>query len=493
MNRDEIAAIYNQGVDAMIDFVEQLLRALQQQQTLIEQQQVRIDSLAARVEELEQRLAQDSRNSNKPPSSDPFIKQTRSLRESTGRQSGGQKGHRGSSLPHVTVPDRVVVHGPERCATCGASLTDVEREVTAQRRQVFDIPPLKLEVTEHRLGVSRCPCCERENSGEFPSLVPCGASYGAGVKALAVFLHKEHLLPWRRTCEIIESLFGQPFSEGTVQHVVADCAAELSEMEHAIKAAISAAAQAHFDETGMYVENTRGWLHVAATGSLTAYAYHAKRGTEASREIGILPVFRGTATHDCLSSYFTYQACAHSLCNVHHLRELTFAHEVMNREWAGEMKELLKKIKQEVDRAKAEEQEEVSAQVSERLHEQYDSILKKGFLREALEPALASGRRGKQKQSKAKNLLDRLHKYKEETLKFMTDFRVPFDNNLAERDLRMMKVQQKISGCFRTRKGAEDFCRIRSYLSTMKKQGHNLLEVLKSVFTGSPVFPALTG
>ncbi len=157
------------------------------------------------------------------------------------------------------------------------------------------------------------------------------------------------------------------------------------------------------------------------------------------------------------------------------------------------MKELLKKIKQEVDRAKAEEKAELSAQLRESLQQQYDSILKKGRLREALEPALPSGKRGKQKQSKARNLLDRLHKYKEETLKFMKDFRVPFDNNLAERDLRMMKVQQKISGCFRTRKGAEDFCRIKSYLSTMKKQGHNLLEVIRTVFNGNPIAPTLSG
>jgi len=415
------------------------------------------------------------------------------LRESSGRQSGAQSGHTGSNLKQVATPDKVIVHLPLRCRVCGACLQEVEPRRADAKRQVFDLPRLRLEVTEHQIGVKKCPCCDTDTRSEFPSGVGNLASYGGEIKALAVLLHKEQLLPSRRTCEVLEAVFRQPMSEGTLFNLVSECADELVEIEHVIKEAITRAAQANFDETGIYVENRRDWLHVAATEKLTSYSAQAKRGKLALEAIGILPKFSGTATHDCYASYFGYEGCHHAVCNVHHLRELTFVHEVMQRDWALAIKELLLTIKKEVERAKEVEQAELAADVRAGFLAKYELILEKGVLREALEPALPSGKRGKPKQSKAKNLLDRLGKYKEETLRFMNDFRVPFDNNLAERDLRMMKVQQKISGCFRTRKGAEDFCRIKSYLSTMKKQGHNLIEALRSVFNGNPIAPTLSG
>ena len=494
MNRHEIEAIYDQGVAAVIDLVEQLFRVIDAQQSQIQEQGLLITSLTARVEELEQRLQQNSGNSHQPPSSDQFHKRTRSLRESSGRHSGAQAGHKGSNLKQVATPDQVIVHLPVACLVCGTSLQEIEPHIAKEKRQVFDIPPLRLEVTEHQLGVKQCPCCQTETRAQFPAAVANLASYGERIKALGLFLHKEHLVPSRRTCEILETLFEQPFSEGSLFNLVSECATELLEIEQVIKEAVTQAAQANFDETGIYVENHREWLHVAATDRLTFYSAHPKRGQKALEAIGILPKFSGCATHDCWSSYFIYGDCQHSVCNAHNLRELIFVHEVMNREWALEMKELWKNIKQEVAKAQEQGHEKLEALLRESRQEQYESIVQKGFEREALEPALPrSGKRGKPKQSKAKNLLDRLEKYKEETLKFMKDFRVPFDNNLAERDLRMMKVQQKISGCFRTRKGAEDFCRIKSYLSTMKKQGHNLIEALRSVFNGNPIAPTLSG
>lgn len=485
MTRDEIKAIYNAGEDAVIDFVEQLLSLLQQQQS-------QIDSLTASVKELEARLSQNSRNSSKPPSSDSFAKQTRSLRKACGRKRGGQKGHPPAVLKQVEKPDRTVVHQPESCAACGRSLTEVtEFAIAQQRRQVFDLPPLKLFVTEHRLGCKQCPCCVQQTVGAFPVAVPVGTSYGSGVKALALFLHKEQLLPTRRTCQIFEALFSSTLAEGTLHAAVENCSAALIEVEEMIKEGLSQARQANFDETGFYVDSQRSWLHVAATQSLTHYGVNKRRGSVATAEIGILPVFRGTATHDGLSAYMKY-ACAHSLCNAHHLRELTFLHEELKREWAGEMKEFLVKVKQQVDNAKAAGRSSLDKRTENRYDKRYDQILRRGRRREQVEPELARGSRGRPKQSKAKNLLDRLRKYKTETLKFMSEFGVPFDNNLAERDLRMMKVQQKISGCFRTRQGAEDFCRIKTYLSTMKKQGHNLLQALRSVFDGDILLPALT-
>lgn len=485
MKREEIKAIYDLGPDAVIDLVERLFR-------LIEEQHLELETLKARVKELEDRLATNSRNSSKPPSSDGFAKQTKSLRQPSSKKSGAQTGHLGSTLSYLETPDHLVVHDPVRCATCGGSLVHVSASVCPERRQVFDVPPLKLEVTEHRVSRKACPQCDHHNVGTFPASVPTGTSYGEGVKSLALYLHKEHFIPSMRTCAIFEALFHQPLAEGTLATAVECCAQELGEVEEVIKQAVGQARVGHFDETGMHVAGQRGWLHSASTAHWTHYAYHEKRGSVATQEIGILPQFSGRACHDGFQAYLKYD-CAHALCNAHHLRELSFLDEQLGRAWAHEMKALLLEIKQEVDAAKQRGQSELAGQREACFAQRYEEVLSKGFAAEAQEMAPESGKRGRKKQSKAKNLLDRLRKYKEETLCFMKDFAVPFDNNLAERDLRMMKVQQKVSGCFRTEQGARDFCRIRSYISTMKKQGHNVLEALRSVFAGAPLVPASPG
>ncbi len=307
-----------------------------------------------------------------------------------------------------------------------------------------------------------------------------------------VYLMNYQLLPYRRTREILEDLFGQALSEATLGQAAAFCAQELSDSEGLIKRGLQAAEVAHFDETGFYVEDKRQWLHVASTLTLTHYANHPKRGSQAMDEIAILPVFAGRAMHDGLGSYRNYE-CDHGLCNAHHLRELTFIEERFAQPWAGKMKALLLDIKGQVGEAKAAGREHLEAETRAEFEQRYGEMVGAGLAQEATLPEPPSGKRGRKRQSKAKNLLDRLSLYRGETLAFMYDFRVPFDNNLAERDLRMMKVQQKISGCFRTADGATTFCRIRSYISTMRKQGHNVFTVLKSVFTGHPIAPALSG
>jgi transposase len=355
------------------------------------------------------------------------------------------------------------------------------------------LPPVKLEVTEHRVMAKECPRCGEHNLGSFPEDVPGGASYGAGVKGFLAYVTTWHLLPSGRSCELFADLFHHPSSEGTLQAANATCAAELAETTALIKEAICQAEVGHFDETGLDVAGERHWLHVASTEQLTAYAPHPKRGSTATAAIGILPNFSGVAVHEGLSSYLTY-ACRHALCNAHHLRELTFIHEQMQQVWAQQMKDLLVASKHEVEAAQAAGETRLGAERITELERHYDEILKAGFaVEQRAEPPPSEGKRGRKKQSKAKNLLARLTKYKEETLRFLKDFRVPFDNNLAERDLRMMKVQQKVSGCFRTSAGATNFCRIRSYLSTMRKQAHNPLSVLKSVFLGPPLAPNLPG
>jgi transposase len=485
LTREAIRVVYDQGPEAIIALIERLC-------ALIDQQHEQIAELRARVKALEDQLATNSRNSSKPPSSDRFTKQPRSLRQPSGRKSGGQPGHPGTTLQPMAIPDQTRLHEPEQCVACGASLAEVASQSDPERRQVFALPPLKLEVTAHRVMLKECAACGHRNRGTFPEGVACGASSGPGVKSVLTYLNQAHLLPSARSCEIVADLFGQPVSEGLLEAAVNGCTTALAETETSIKQGLTRAEVVNFDETGMDVEGKRMWLHSASTPQLTHYACHDQRGVTATQAIGILPAFGGRAIHDGFSSYWQYD-CAPGLCNAHHLRELIFAHEQMNKTWAEQMKALLVDIKQAVDTAKAQQQTALAPTQLADYEQRYSALLQAGLEEEPHDPPPPTGQRGRKKQSKSKNLLDRLVKYQAETLAFMKDFAVPFDNNLAERDLRMMKVKQKVSGCCRTRTGAQAFCRIRGYISTMKKQGHNVIAALQSVFLGTPLVPEVPG
>lgn len=332
MTRDEIRAVYDQGPDAVIDLVERLF-------AIIADQQAQIAALTQRVRLLEERLAVNSRNSNKPPSSDNFSKKSRSLRKRGKNKSGAQKGHAPHNLRRVDSPDEVVLHKVDRCKQCNHSLEDVEL-LDYSARQVFDLPAIKLSVTEHRAEIKPCPQCGTSNLAAFPQPVSNTVQYGENIKAFAVYLMSYQLLPYRRTREILEDLTGQGLAEGTLQKGLEACYEQLEQPVELIKQAVEQARVGHFDETGFYLDSKRQWLHVAATNELTYYQHHKQRGRKATDEIGILPVFRGRAMHDGLRSYLSYE-CAHALCNVHHLRELTFLEEEQGRAWAGEMKRLL--------------------------------------------------------------------------------------------------------------------------------------------------------
>lgn len=472
MTRDEIKAIYDAGPEAVMDLV---LRLVEQ-----------IAQLTTRVSELEAQLATNSRNSSKPPSSDGPAKQTTSNRKPSGKKPGGQKGHPGTTLKPSPHPDRIERHAPEICAGCQESLAAVAGGESPETRQVFDLPPIKLEVTEHRVVNKICPHCGWVNCGEFPAGITPGVRYGDNIKSLAVYLIVYHLLPWQRTCEMIGDITHQTIAEGTLAAAINECADNLGPTEEETKKAISNAPVGNFDESSLSVSGKRNWLHVAGTPTLTHYGLHEKRGSQATDEIGILPNFQGRAIHDAWQPYFTYK-CDHGLCNAHHLRELTFVHEQMKQEWASKMIELLLEIKQAVEEVAATGARQLPAEKQEQFEQAYDRIICEGLGLPENQPPPPTGKRGRQKQSKAKNLLDRLSKHKRETLAFMYDFDVPFDNNLAERDLRMIKVQQKISGCFRSVTGAKAFCRIRGYISSVKKQGLHVLSALRSVFAGQPV------
>jgi transposase len=483
MPREDILAVHEQGADAVVELVENLFTQLADQREMIA-------SLTARVNELEDRLAKNSRNSSKPPSSDdpPTKPKPKSLRTRSGKKPGGQKGHPGRTLAVVESPEHVVWHGPEECEGCGRSLLEIEAS-GYERRQVVDVPPVVgLEVTEHRAQRKRCTGCGGTTTAPFPAAATSAKSvvYGPRIKALSVYLMEYQLLPYERTSELLRDFFGSRApGAGTLHSVLKGCFEGLKETEEAIEEGLRGADVSHFDETGLRVEGKGMWVHVASTDKLTHYyAVHEKRGVEASEEIGILPSFAGVAVHDGLSAYRNYERCAHALCNAHHLRELTFMDEEHQQEWAGRMKELLVEIEEAIREEAALGGACLASERVEDFEVRYQRLLKAGL--KANPPPIRTGKRGRPKQSKGKNLVDRLTKHRSEVLRFMHDFRVPFDNNQAERDLRMVKVRQKVSGCFRTRRGAQMFCRIRGYISTARKQGENVLAALESVFVRAP-------
>ncbi len=493
MTRKEIQAIYAQGPEAVVALVESLWARLAEQQAQIQAQQELIAALTARVKDLEDRLVKDSHNSSKPPSSDTTKPKTRSLREASGKKPGGQVGHPGHTLRMSERPDRIIVHSPIHCGSCGTSLETVAAS-GYDRRQVFELPVLKLDVIEHRAEVKCCPQCGQSSQGAFPAEVTQPVQYGARVKALGTYLVEYQLTPYDRTREFFEDVFGQAVPEATVHAGIAQCHAGLAETEEQIKQGLRASSVMHSDETGFYVGGKREWAHVASTDQLTHYAHHTQRGKAATDAIDILPKFHGTNVHDGLGSYPQYTNCQHALCNAHHLRELAFVEEQQGQPWAGKMKALLLAIKQEVAQQVAAGAPCLAESTRQGFEQQYQEILDEGLAANPPAEPPPPGtpkKRGRTKQSAAKNLLDRLSQRREAVLAFMNDFRVPFDNNQAERDLRMIKVKQKISGCFRSKEGAAYFCRIRGYLSTVKKQGGKVLEAIEGVFKGAPFVPRL--
>jgi len=479
---EEALAIYHAGPDVVV----KVLCELSSQVNLLQKQ---VDNLQKEVQKLKDQLAKNSRNSSKPPSSDGSRKPApRSLRERGKRKPGGQKGHLGSTLKMSDNPDHTIVHEVNRCEYCGHSLKDrVPSDI--ERRQVFDIPPISVEVVEHRAEVKECPCCGKVNRATFPEQVKAPAQYGPRLKAVAVYLRQYQLLPFKRTCELFHDLFSIDLCDGTLMNITESCSELLNEPLEQIRKKLEKSPVVNFDETGSSVKGKRQWLHVAGNAFLTYYGIHPRRGSKATDHIGILPNFKGRAIHDFWKPYFKYD-CAHGLCNAHHLRELTFVHEQHDQSWAKDMIDCLLDIKKTVDETR-EMSDSISKEQIRRFETRYQDILDEGYNKNPLpvkDPA--KKKRGRQKKTQARNLLERLDEHREKALAFMYDFDVPFDNNLAERDLRMIKTQQKISGTFRSQRGAGAFCRIRSYISTVRKNAVNVIDAIENIFKGHPFIPS---
>src|SRR6266496_988259 len=467
----------------------ELKEALARKDQRIEELEGLLISALLRIEELERRLAKDSHNSSQPPSSDGF-KRKGKKREASSKPKGGQPGHAGHTLGWVETPDQVVIHRPSYCEACQCELGAVSGQVK-ERRQSYDLPVLRLVVTEHQVEELICPRCQHRTVGTFPHAVQAPAQYGSSVRSLAVYLSQYQLLPMERLGEVFADLLGCSFSEGTLANWIQEAARTLTPTMHVLKQLLLAQKLDHVDETGGRIKGLLHWFHVNATRWLTLYHWHRQRGHQAMDAIGILPQYTGRAIHDRLSSYDHY-ACVHSVCGAHLLRDCLLIAERDQQPWAQEMHDLLARMSQLTAQFRAAGAQRLPQAERDGLVLQYFAILEQGFAFHRLHAPVPDvpipKKPGRRKQADAKNLLDALLARAEQILAFLDDLSVPFSNNQAERDLRMIKVQQKISGTFRSEEGATAFCIIRSYLSTMRKQGRSMLAALAAVFEDSP-FP----
>jgi len=487
--RDEIHAAYIQGEEAVVSLLGELGQQVEALAAVVSQQ-------GEALKALQGRLSKDSRTSSQPPSSDGYTKgkrkpRTESLRPRGQKPNGGQPGHEGHRLEFSEHVDRSEIHEVTRCPHCQHSLREVEVE-GYEERQVFDIPAIRIEVTAHRAEIKVCPRCGQESHGAFPSGVTQSTQYGSGVKTWAGYFTHQHFIPLERTTQLFEDLLGHRISEAMVLKAGAALDRGVAPSTEAIKEQLKSSEVVHLDESGLRVLEKLHWLHVTSTDQLTHYEVHGKRGQVALDAIGILGDFQGRAVHDHWKPYFHYD-CDHGLCNAHHLRELHYIEKQYQQPWAAQMAALLRSIKKAVDETKATADALPVPQLKA-FERKYEEILAEGLAANPDSPPTpppgSPKKRGRRKRTPPLNLLIRLRDFQPQVLAFMYDFRVPFDNNQAERDVRMVKVQQKVSGCFRTLEGAQRFGRIRGYISTARKKGKNVFEAIRDAFDGNPFIPS---
>lgn len=436
-----------------------------------------VASIAARNADLERRLGLNSGNSGKPPSSDGLKKppRTQSLRERSGKKSGGQKGHRGETLRKAQSPDAVIDYFPQTCSGCGGAL-EAAAATDFTARQVFDLPePRPLVVIEHRAHQCGCPSCGARTRAAFPEGVTAPVQYGRRIIGFLLYLQHYQLLPEKRLAALMADLFGVHLACSTIANISRDFAARFEGFARTLRDHVATAPVKHMDETGFRIGGNLQWLHIASTVWTTFYRTSPKRGS-------LLDGVTGIVVHDHWKPYYLLKGALHALCNAHHLRELKALIDIEKEDWARQMWRLLRLACHATHLAR-DRQMALGSRLIALIERRYDAIVAKGIAcHEALppltSPAKQASRRGRPKRRVGHNLLIRLRDFKPDVLRFLTDPTVPFTNNLAEQDGRMMKLRQKISGGFRSKEGADDFALIRSVISTARKQGWNLLDTL---------------
>lgn len=465
MTQQEADALYEQGKDAVTGW----MLAMDQ----------RVRAQEHRLQALEARLAQNSNNSSKPPSTDPPERKMApmSLRKKTGRKPGGQKGHEGNTLRQVDEPDEILEHRPAHCPHCCTDLSEAP-QTGYSRRQVVEMPEPRVLVTEHRAMCVACPCCGKQATGAFPEGVDQPAQYGPNLLGFGIYLHAQHLIPYARAAKIVQDLTQAPLSAGSLHRAMQQAYATLADFEGQVKAALAAAPLKHVDETSGRVAGKRHWFHTRCTHKLTHLFVHEKRGKEA---VADLLDYSGRLVSDFFSNYVSL-ACLHQFCIAHLCRELQGIFEQSGALWASELKQFFESCNAACHRAR--DRGSPRLWNARRLAGEFDALVASGL---SVTPGAAS--KGA-KRSKARCLLERLRDYREDCLAFLFDLSLPFTNNEAERDLRMLKVKGKISGCFRSLEGAHLFCRVRGYLQSCRKQAMDLLACLRSVFAGDPLLPS---
>ncbi len=447
-----------------------------------------IDEMNRTIKELKERLGKNSRNSSKPPSSDGYQKPPKppqSLRSPTGKKPGGQAGHPGTHLHIETRASETLQYMPTACSICPRKEECKGRACIGETRRVIDAV-VEVKVTAHQALKIECPLSNVQLTGEFPESIKATVQYGDQLQALTVALNTIGAVSVNRTHEILSSVFGIPLSTGTIRNIVSRCAGTVANTVETIRQRLVASELVHFDETGTRVDGKLNWVHSASNAEYTHLTIHENRGRDGMDAGGVLPEFMGRAVHDCWAPYWKYLLVIHALCCGHILRELISVMENhLKQTWAPAFKKLLLEMKAAKEAAIANGEDRLSPQQLEQFRLQYDQIIDLGYAENPIE-APTEKKRGRQKRGKVLSLLDRLKLHKASVCLFAEDFVVPFTNNQGERDIRVIKIKTKVSGCFRSKGGADDYMSIMSFIGTARKQGVNPLRAISLAISGTP-------
>lgn len=484
-------------INITMEFVQQLMEqntALLKQNAALTNQ---VDELTATVKELNQtirelreQLNKNSKNSSKPPSSDglkkPAVNKNKSLRESSGKKQGAQEGHNGVHLSVISEANHTKDHMHSDCTDCPHRVKCLSKACIKETRHEVDTV-VTVDVTAHNLiEVRECPLHGGVRIGSFPENIKATVQYGKNLQAMVVAFNTVGAVSINRTHEILSSVFNIPLATGTIKNMVTRCADSLKEAYERIRLTMVSLGLLHCDETGSRVDGKTCWVHVASNQDYTYLTINQKRGQIGMDAADVLPHAHGIIVHDCWGSYWKYQDVTHAICCAHLLRELNGVIENHPEQtWAARFKKLLLDMKKVRDKALFSDKDEVSYYHRHKFDMEYDAIIKTAYEENPF-PETPANKRGRKKKSKVLNLICRLDNYKESVCLFIKNLCVPFDNNQAERDLRMVKVKTKVSGCFRSEDGAQEYLTIMSYIGTARKHGINAFTAIREALNGNP-------